>query len=285
MKNVKTFTMGGRNLHLLFLTTVGSTVHKLNTENSDVDLKGVFVWDNEEYFSLREPYNLLTHNKVLKEEWAELMLQLNEEFNLTLSDDDVDVSFFELKTFFNTTLKNDFNMFDMLFSDLEPLFLSDFFKHTLSVKEKFFDSEKFKFRFEGMSKGALKEASRLYRKEELNSKQDNDLKKLSAKSLQFLFSLSNLYTDKTYNPVLKEKQRLEVLEVKKGNLNFEYAKKRHYELLEVVEEQSLLNDSFKCTSDLEHLNFVLTNTYKEVFFFLETFKNKNSKKFLKTKRL
>jgi len=54
-----TLTVNNKKLTLHFLTVVGSILHNLNGANSDVDVKGVFTWDNKELLGLNEPPDTL----------------------------------------------------------------------------------------------------------------------------------------------------------------------------------------------------------------------------------
>ena len=264
MQNAKTFTLGDKKLHLLFLTKVGSTLHKLNLSNSDLDLKGVFLWDKDLTLGLNPPQDTLDSKNTNRFQWANLMEQLNQEFNLNLELDD-DLDLFEARKFFNTALKNDFNMFDMLFSDLTPVFSTNSFKEVLNNKKSFLNMKFAKSRFQGMSKTSLNDAKKLNKKENKTNKQNNLFFKTMAKSLQFLFSLENLLLEQTFNPVLKENQRLEVLEVKKGLKSFEEVEKRFNFLDENLKSLFENEDLMKKNSDLLLVNNLLVDLTNNTF--------------------
>lgn len=229
--NAKTFTLGDKKLHVLFLTTVGSQLHNLNLAGSDVDLKGVFVWDLEASFGLDSLPDTVELKTCDSDEWADLVSQFNSAFNLDL-DVDEDLVLFESKKFFLTAMKNDFNLFDMLFADKKHhVFNTDAFQKVLDSKSLFLNSEKANLRFGGMAHSSLnKNAKKLNSNPNRDEKQERNLHKNLAKSLQFMFALDSLLRTKTYSPVLPEEQRLEVLEVKKGNSNFEKVSERYAEL-------------------------------------------------------
>lgn len=233
MQNAKTLTLGNKKMHLLLLTTVGSKLHKLELDNSDTDLKAVFVWDSSSLFNLEGVSDTLDANKCDKDEWKDLMNQLNKEFNLDLEDDD-DVAFFEAKKFFLTCMKNDSNVLDMLFSADRPVFCADSFEEVFLNRNLFLDKAQAFDRFTGMAKSSMHEARKLFMLEKRNEKQEKDLNKRLAKSLHFLHSFENFLKSGTHNPVLKDHQRLEVLEVKKGNVSFELVLPRFNELLNRV---------------------------------------------------
>jgi len=44
------FKLGNRIINIHYLAIVGSTLHGINTENSDTDIKGVFDWDLNKLF-------------------------------------------------------------------------------------------------------------------------------------------------------------------------------------------------------------------------------------------
>lgn len=256
MQNAKTFTLGNKKLHLLFLTTVGSQLHKLSLSHSDVDLKGVFVWDKTVSAGLVKPQETVEFKNTDKDEWSNLMAQLNEELNLNLQPDD-DLTLFEARKFMVTTLKNDFNMFDMLFSEAKHTFNTDLFQNVLDNKEAFLETNLAKERFSGMARGALHEAKKLFKKEVRTKKEANDLLKNQAKSLQFLFSLDNLLKTQTHNPVLPDSQREEVFNVKKGLSDMDSVEKRHLELTEMFETTALNTDLLSKKANKELVNELL----------------------------
>jgi len=259
--NTKKFKLGNKTFSLLFLTTVGSQLHKLNLKNSDVDLKGVFVWDTDTLFSLVTPQDTMDYKNTDPDEWADLMQQFNTEFNLNLDPDD-DVSLFDLRKFFVTSMKNDFNMFDMLFSAEKPVFNTEPFQKVLDNKEQFLDMKNAVNRFGGMARGALHESKKLFRKTNRTDKENNDLKKNKAKSLQFLFSLDNLLKTGSHNPVLNEEQRFEVLQVKSGLVPMEVVEERHTVLTAVLEKTLNLPNVLDKTLNRKLLNDLLVSTFK-----------------------
>ena len=96
---MKNFTYDGMKLKLKFLSVVGSTLQGVNTNDSDLDLKGVFTWDNDLYFNLNQLQNSLERTNTNKDEWNNLLKQLNQEFDLNLTEND-DLVLYEAKTFF-----------------------------------------------------------------------------------------------------------------------------------------------------------------------------------------
>ena len=234
-RKYKTLNIGKKKIHIHFLTIVGSSLHGLKTKESDLDIKGVFVWGKEELNGLEDVTETLSHKNTLKSDWSDLMKQINNEFNLNLEDND-DLDLFEAKKFMKTTLKNDFNMFDMIFSKLKPIFITDEFKKTLDKKEYFIDMKKANQRFNGMSNSCVINFKKLGRLSERTAKQDKDLLKNMAKSLQFLFSLKNLFESGTFNTNLYKEQQKEVLSIKNGNKSQKEVEKRHKELQEEVED-------------------------------------------------
>lgn len=263
--NAKTFTLGNKKLHLLFLTTVGSQLHNLNLSHSDVDLKGVFVWDLTSSCSLDTLSDTVEFKNTDLDEWTDFVNQLNNSLNLNLSVDD-DLVLFEVKKFFLTSMKNDFNMFDMLFADKKHhVFNTDSFQKVLDNKLLFLNSELANLRFGSMAHSSLnKNAKKLYNTPNKTEKQEKDLHKNLAKSLQFLFSLDNLLHSKTYSPVLPEEQRLEVLEVKKGNSNFENVSKRYRELKEAFDANFNNMEQFD-NQDKDKLNQLLVDLTMNLF--------------------
>ena len=79
--NAKTFEFEGKKLKLHFLTVVGSTLHQLNLDNSDVDVKGVFVWEREALSGLDLPQDTLEYKNTSKESWKAILEQVNKEFD------------------------------------------------------------------------------------------------------------------------------------------------------------------------------------------------------------
>ena len=248
-----TLTVNNKKLTLHFLTVVGSTLHNLNGANSDVDVKGVFTWDNKELLGLNEPADTLDKKNMTKDDRLELMSELEVRFGRKF-DDDLDL--FEAKKFFKNAMKSDPNMLDMLWANEVSgmvLFSSNEFKKVLDNRMLFLNFELAKKRFLGMSFNTFK----------LGSKQnagDNKFKDL-AKSLQSLFSFQNLVENNEFNPRLKESQRQEVLAVKNNTFLREHAdvvklvKNMRDELEKECEELELPETKF----DKEKLNELLLN--------------------------
>jgi predicted nucleotidyltransferase len=215
-----TFTVNNKKLTLHFLTVVGSTLHNLNGLNSDVDVKGVFTWDNEELLGLNEPADTLDKKNMSENDRFELMSELEVRFGRKF-DDDLDL--FEAKKFFKNAMKSDPNMLDMLWANEVSgmvLFCSNEFKKVLDNRMLFLNFELAKKRFLGMSFNTFKLGSK-----ENNKNNFKDL----AKSLQSLFSFKNLVENKEFSPRLKESQRREVLAVKNNSFF-----KEHKELVALV---------------------------------------------------
>lgn len=254
--------LGSKKLHLLLLTTVGSRLHRLDLETSDTDLKGVFVWDSSALFGLDSLPETLDAKKVPQEDWKSLVAQLNLEFGLDLEDDD-DLSLFEAKKFFLTGLKNDFNVLDMLFSPLEHVFCADVFLPALESRELFLDTSDARQRFLGMAKGCLEEAKRLDRKKDRTPKQERDLAKNLAKSLQFLFSFESFLKTGVHSPAMEGSQRDEVLEVKKGMFPFRSVARRWEELDARVNDLLDSGDFQRRESDRPSLQGVLLSLCRE----------------------
>lgn len=256
--DAKTLTFQGRKLKVVFLTVVGSVLHKLDFEGSDTDYKGVFVWDKEFHADLNENYDVLNNKTwkkvgVTKEDWQDFLDQFNKAFNLEVQFGD-DLDLFEDKKFFLSSLKNDFNYLDMLWSN-KVTFLAKQFQNVLDNREHFLDFDNAKSRFFGMASGSLKEGSKENREQR---KRNKDL----AKSLQFLYSLDELLTYKTYSTYLRnEDNRNEVLSVKKGERDLEFVNNKFKELetnlLDRLETNpSLLNEK---SYNKEVLNKVLVD--------------------------
>ena len=252
---MNTFTLGGRKLKLLFLTVVGSTLHQLNLNNSDLDLKGVFVWDLDTSFSMNDNQVNLSKKNVLKDDWTKFTQDLNTSFNLNLKDNDsthsghklseMDLELFEVKEFFKLSLKNDSNMLDMLFSNLKHVHVEDSFNNVLKNRDLFLNLEFAKSRFLGMSSNCLK-----------NAEKNNLLVKDMAKSLQMLHSLLFFLQNNTFSPVLNNDDREEVLKVKNGDVPFEEVKLRYNEL-DLMVQDKLKNLVFK-TKNLDNVNSMFT---------------------------
>jgi len=207
--------VNGKRLKLHYLTVVGSTLHGLNSPDSDVDVKGVFTWKQEDYLGLEEPLEVLDNKNMSKEDRFELMQQLEERF-MRKFDDDLDL--LEAKKFFKMAQKSDPTMLDMLYSSKVSdgsmvLFCSPEFKDVLNNRDLFLNYELSKKRFLGMSFNCLK----LGRKE-ANKNRFKDL----AKSLQTLFSFKNLVEEREFHPRLNTNQHKEVLDVKNNHLELDF---------------------------------------------------------------
>jgi len=199
-------TVNNKKLKLHFLTVVGSTLHKLNGENSDLDCKGVFTWEQDVVNSLVPPPEQLDNKNMKKEDRAELMVQLNEKFNREF-DDDLDL--FHSRKFFKNAMKSEPNMLDMLWADTQEgmvLFCTPEFQKVLDNRKLFVNFNQAKQRFLGMSFNCLK----------LGTKENGRSKDL-AKSLQSLMSFKNMVLTGEFNPVLPEAERLVVQSVKEAD--------------------------------------------------------------------
>jgi len=249
MQNAKTFKLGNKTLHLLSLTTVGSKLHNLVLNNSDTDLKGVFVWSFEDNFLDNEFKKSLSYSNTDKKEWKLFVADLNKELNLNLKDDD-DLSLFELREFTRLSLKNDMNMLDMLFST-NDVFTTPEFKLLKSLKMSFLDASQAKSRFFGMSANCLS-----------NFKKNNKRVKDAAKSLQMLLSLEQLLNTLNYSPsLLNDKDRLLVLSVKNGDKDLDFVLDKFKELDNRVNELVLTFDFESLVSD----NKFVENNMLKVF--------------------
>jgi len=198
------FNLNGRNFTLHFLSVVGSKLHRLDTKDSDTDLKGVVSWDNDVKNSLSPYEETLDNKNMSKEDRLELTRLLNESFNFGLSPED-DVDLFESRFFFLTALKNDSNVLDMLSSDM-VLYETEEFKKVREQRVLFNNFEYARKRFTGMSFNTFK----------LGSKEGGKSKDL-AKSLQALYSFRDFVKTGAYSHLLQPLDRLLVKSVKEGN--------------------------------------------------------------------
>lgn len=216
---MKKFTYNGLNLTLQFFSVVGSTLHGLNTKKSDVDYKAVFTWDKEVMFGMKPYLSQLNKDNTTKEEWCDLLSQLNKEFNLNLQENE-DLVLFSAKEFFELSYKNDSNMFDMLYaSDEFVLYETKEFVEVKNNKEKFLNLYTAYNRYFGMSHSYLKFAN----------KGENTNKNL-AKALQMLYSLELLLNEKKHYYRLPEELTQQLLKVRNGETSFEEANEK-YDLL------------------------------------------------------
>ena len=103
--------VNGKCLTLHFLCVVGSNLHRLNGEDSDVDVKGVFTWEQDVVNGLNRPEEQLDNKNMRKEDRKELMEQLNKLFDREF---DEDLDLFEARKFFKNSMKSEPNMLDML---------------------------------------------------------------------------------------------------------------------------------------------------------------------------
>lgn len=231
---MKKYLYDGMGFSLHLFSVVGSNLHGLNNENSDVDYKGVFTWDKNVLLGMSKPLLSLNKDNTNKEEWKLLLNDLNKDFGLNLTEDD-DLFLFSAKEFFNLSYKNDSNMLDMLYNDKEQytLFVSEEFKEVKKHRNNFLNKSVAFKRFFGMSNGTLNEAK----------KGMKTYKNLS-KSLQMLYSLKLLLKENKHFPELPLELRKEVLEFKNGLLDLD-------KCFEKVEALKLELDNFKFDEDLK----------------------------------
>src|SRR5574344_1829467 len=101
---MKKFQYNGMEFTLKFLGVVGSNLHGVNVANSDVDYKGVFTWNQDLLFGMKNLPSSLDKKNTDKDSWNNLLNQLNNEFNLNLQEDD-DLVLYDAKTFFDVSFK------------------------------------------------------------------------------------------------------------------------------------------------------------------------------------
>lgn len=205
-------TVNNKRLNLHYLTVVGSTLHQLSGESSDVDVKGVFTWGQDTVNGLTPAPEQLDNKNMSKEDRAELMQQLNNLFNRNF---DEDLDLFEGRKFFKNAMKSEPNMLDMLYADTVPdmvLYCDENFQKVLDNRKLFVNQAQAKQRFLGMSFNTFKLGKKNGRSKDL------------AKSLQTLYSFKNLVENGEYNPVLKNSQKAEVQAVKFNTYMMEHEK-------------------------------------------------------------
>ena len=244
MKSIK-LSYGDKKLTLLLITVVGSKLHQLDTKNSDIDTKGVFVWDLNETLSLNTPQDTLENKNTDSKLWSDLLVDLNRNLGLHI-DVLADFCLFEIKKFMLLSLKNDFNMFDMLWS--KPVYVNDSFKVVMDNRHCFLNTDSAKTRFVGMSFSALKEG-----------KKTGDCKTLS-RAIQFLHSVLLVFKTSTYSPVLLDKERKEVLSIKNCEVSLEEIKNRFEELKNEVD--LCYKNNTKLTANKELINTMLVRIQK-----------------------
>lgn len=239
----------GFSLH--FFSVVGSTLHGLNNENSDVDYKGVFAWDKKVLLGMSKPLLSLDKTNTNQDEWELLLKELNKDFGLNLTKDD-DLVLFSAKEFFNLSYKNDSNMFDMLFNDESKyvLFETEEFQEVKKHRKNFFNNTFAFKRFFGMAHSALEDAKKGVR-----------TNKNLSKSLQMLYSLKLFLNDGTYYVQLPLNLRLELLKVKNNECSLEEV----FEKTEKLKEE-LSNFDFNQNDNSVHKDFMddlLVNLHKK----------------------
>lgn len=247
---MKKFSYKGKCFTLQFLSVVGSTLHGLNTKDSDVDYKAVFTWDKSVLFSMRTYLSQLNKDNTDKDEWCYLLSQLNKEFNLNLKSDD-DLVLFSAKEFFELSYKNDSNMFDMLYSDEEfVLYQTEKFLEVRKNKEKFLNLYKSYNRYFGMSNNCFN----LYKKG-LNKNKN------LAKSFQMLYVLELLLKDKKHYCKLPEELNLELKQIREGNVNYDEMLVKYQNLkekLDSMEYEEVNNQDMY----LDYMDNLLVNLYE-----------------------
>ncbi len=252
---MKKFTYCGMGLNLKFLSVVGSTLQGVNTNDSDLDLKGVFTWDNDLYFNLNQLQNSLEKTNTNKDEWNNLLKQLNQEFDLNLTEND-DLVLYEAKTFFELSFKNDSNMFDMLYANENfVLYQTKTFKQVKENKDKFVDLFQASKRYQGMSATHLKQAEQ----------NKGNVNKNYSKALQMLLSLDYLLKNKKHTCSLDLETRNYLKEVRNGNFDLENFLFRYKTLKENFAsfEQSLDKNYNPRETYLKDFNNLLVSLYKE----------------------
>lgn len=252
---MKKFTYNGMELTLKFLGVVGSTLHGVNVKDSDVDYKGVFTWNTDLLLGMNNPQDSLDKKNTNKDEWNNLLLQLNKEFNLDLKEDD-DLVLYEAKSFFDLSFKNDLNMFDMLYEPKEfVLYETNGFKNVKDNKYKFVNLYLAFNRFFGMSTTYLRDAT--------NNK--GNVHKNYSKCLQTLYSLEFMLKNGYYTHLLPLELRVYLIDLRNGNYFLdEYLEKLNSLKLELNNLSLSLDKSYNARSvNFDFMNKLLVDLYKE----------------------
>ena len=250
---MKKFQYNGMEFTLKFLGVVGSNLHGVNVKDSDVDYKGVFTWNTDLLFGMKNLPTSLDKKNTDKDEWNNLLYQLNKEFNLNLKEDD-DLVLYDAKSFFDLSFKNDLNMFDMLYSSKEfVLYTTQAFENVRFNKDKFVNPYLASNRFFGMSTTYFNDAK--------NNK--GNVNKNYSKALQTLFSLEFLLKNNYYSCSLDNDKKDYLLNVRNGN----YSLEEYFKTLENLKNElnSLTLDKLYNARSVhfDFMNQLLVDLYKE----------------------
>lgn len=249
---MKNFTYDGMKLKLKFLSVVGSTLQGVNTKDSDVDYKGVFTWDNDLFFGLKTLQSSLDKNNTKKDEWNNLLLQLNKEFNLNLNEND-DVVFYSAQEFVDLSFKNDSNMLDMLYSQNDfVLYETNGFKLLRENKDKFLNLFMAFKRLLGMSQTYFNLATK-----------GVNVHKHYSKSLQMLYSLKLLLLDNTYYCQLPLDMRLYLLDLRRGDYFLDEYLELHSDLKNELNEMKFDKEYNSRVLYFDLFNDLLVSLQKE----------------------
>lgn len=235
----KHFTVDGKGVTLHYLCVVGSKLHGVANESSDTDLKGVFTYDNEVLFGLRPLQETFEKGTLNKDNWEQLVNDLNKELQLDLTLED-DVVLFESKKFAVNALKSELNMLDMLTSNLVVV-ESKQFNELRKNAHLFLDFEQARKRFLGLSNNVAKIYLKSHKKKDL------------AKTVHSLFLFKQLVVNKKYNPrVENQDEFMFVVDTRNGLKSDEEVFKKQDELFSELNELVLPESTqdFDAVNDL-----------------------------------
>jgi len=233
------FKLGNRIINIHYLAIVGSTLHGINTENSDTDIKGVFDWDLKELLKMKKPQESIDKNNTLKEDWIDFIKQISKAFNLKEEDID-DLVLFESKKFFENIIKNELNFLDLIHSN-KMLLIENKFKEIKDKKYLFYDIERAKHKFLGMHKKYLKEYSKT---KDLSKKYKN-----LGRSLHVLWLIEDFMIYKKYSPRLNDSKIEVIKSIRNGYFNENEVFKMYEKSIQKIEKRfkyiKLRNKLFK----------------------------------------
>lgn len=220
---------------LLFLGYSGSILHGTNNEQSDVDIKGVFL-PSMESCCIGNPPDVLTYSS-------------NDSKN---TKDDIDITLWSLQKWFGMLERGDTNALSLLFSSINSDMLIYVVPEMVDILSKgyyLFDPNNVKS-FTGFSRGQAT-------KNRISKSGDINWKALSH-SLRTLMEAKELLTNGYINYPLSSKTLLK--SIKSGEMSEDEYDQRYFWALEDVEEAKM-STSVESQHDMYKKNRLIMNLY------------------------
>jgi hypothetical protein len=165
MESKKIFKWKGKEYQLILLNLAGSRFYNTHYEKgehpfdkeyvSDSDYRGIFIASQKDKLSLTKDYvNEIQPAKDDLKSRAEIISQINTLLNMNIPLDE-DITLYEVEKFLKTSIENNPNIMDVLWSDNDSIFFKSKEAEIILNNKKLFTSQKIKDSFSGYALSQL----------------------------------------------------------------------------------------------------------------------------------